>query len=320
MLVLTNNDTKKLKAAADIYEDLDERVLEKDILVVRVLEILSNIHIDGMTMTFCGGTCLSRAYGVIGRMSEDIDFKLWAGDDTTPSQGRKRRGRIKRAIMASLEEAGFTGADCRAKNENKFFSMNIPFGSAYPAWGVLRPFVRIECIHMPLFFEPSLRPICSITDEILGVPASFGMLCQDMRETLMEKTLAVLRRLTDDRPYYSQNPYLMRHIYDAAKILETGVELDGEMVEAFRKKIGIETAMFGTHCADLARDPVEVMRDALSSLWDDPVHRHDYETMILPMLFDKTNTDYNSCLEAFSGIAKGALDGIAPAAGESPRP
>lgn len=312
MLELTKNDLCKLKGVSDELEYLDNRILEKDILVTRVLEVLSKIRIDGVSMTFCGGTCLSRAYGVIKRMSEDIDFKLWTGDDTTPSQGRKRRSRIKHAIASALEDAGFLGADCRARNENKFFSINLPFKSAYPAWGALRPFVRIECVHMPLFFEPSFCQIRSITDEILGIDAHFGMPCQDMREMLMEKTLAVLRRLTDDRPYYSKNPYLMRHIYDAAQIIRTGITLSDDMIEAFNKKIDIETEMFGTHCADLVRSPMEVLRDALLSLQDDLVHKEDYERMVHSILFDKKGADYDSCLAVFCGVAEKVLDASSP--------
>ena len=27
-------------------------------------------------LVFCGGTCLSKAYGILERMSEDVDFKV----------------------------------------------------------------------------------------------------------------------------------------------------------------------------------------------------------------------------------------------------
>lgn len=51
-------------------------VIEKDLLITAVLQIVSTLESDGIQLIFCGGTCLSKAHGLIERMSEDIDFKL----------------------------------------------------------------------------------------------------------------------------------------------------------------------------------------------------------------------------------------------------
>jgi len=55
---------------------LAEAVLEKDLLLTEVLQAINATDKDGIGLVFCGGTCLSKAHGLIDRMSEDIDFKL----------------------------------------------------------------------------------------------------------------------------------------------------------------------------------------------------------------------------------------------------
>lgn len=51
-------------------------IFEKDLLITEVLRTVVAVDSDGIQLVFCGGTCLSKAHGLIERMSEDIDFKL----------------------------------------------------------------------------------------------------------------------------------------------------------------------------------------------------------------------------------------------------
>ncbi|KEZ00844.1 hypothetical protein GQ57_38470 [Burkholderia sp. MSh2] len=51
-------------------------ILEKDIHVTDALRALSAIVHEHVQLVFCGGTSLSKAYGIIERMSEDIDLKI----------------------------------------------------------------------------------------------------------------------------------------------------------------------------------------------------------------------------------------------------
>lgn len=50
--------------------------IEKDWYVVQILNILKDLEIKGIDFIFAGGTCLAKAYKVIERFSEDIDFKI----------------------------------------------------------------------------------------------------------------------------------------------------------------------------------------------------------------------------------------------------
>jgi predicted nucleotidyltransferase component of viral defense system len=55
---------------------LDETVIEKDYYVTQVIHTLSNVENENFRLVFCGGTCLAKAYKLVQRMSEDVDFKI----------------------------------------------------------------------------------------------------------------------------------------------------------------------------------------------------------------------------------------------------
>lgn len=55
---------------------LSAAILEKDIHVTDALSAMMQIRDPEINLIFCGGTRLSKAFGVIERMSEDIDIKI----------------------------------------------------------------------------------------------------------------------------------------------------------------------------------------------------------------------------------------------------
>lgn len=51
--------------------------LEKDYFVLEAITLIQGLPPSpDFRLVFCGGTCLSKAYGILHRMSEDVDFKI----------------------------------------------------------------------------------------------------------------------------------------------------------------------------------------------------------------------------------------------------
>jgi predicted nucleotidyltransferase component of viral defense system len=55
---------------------LGEGEVEKDWYVTQVIRKISKIHYEDFQVIFTGGTALSKAYGLIQRFSEDVDFRV----------------------------------------------------------------------------------------------------------------------------------------------------------------------------------------------------------------------------------------------------
>lgn len=70
---LQPGDQSEVLAAAAAQTGRPKHLLEKDVWVVWTLSSLFGSPV-GQNLVFKGGTSLSKAYGVIGRFSEDVDL------------------------------------------------------------------------------------------------------------------------------------------------------------------------------------------------------------------------------------------------------
>lgn len=69
---------------------LPARVLEKDLMICEALRAIAAIQIDGVAVTFSGGTCLAKAHKLLERMSEDIDLRVALANQSTLSRSGAR--------------------------------------------------------------------------------------------------------------------------------------------------------------------------------------------------------------------------------------
>jgi hypothetical protein len=81
----------------------DPALVEKDWHVIKALAAIAAADIGMFRLVFGGGTALSRAHGLIRRMSEDLDLKIVAGE----TQSRSALRRLRENITACLLGAGF---------------------------------------------------------------------------------------------------------------------------------------------------------------------------------------------------------------------
>ena len=88
---------------------ISEFALEKDFIVTDVLRAISTITHDKFDLVFCGGTCLSKAYGLLERISEDVDIKVVpkAGVQLSAGQQRTAIRALKADVKAALVAVGF---------------------------------------------------------------------------------------------------------------------------------------------------------------------------------------------------------------------
>ena len=90
---------------------LTPRAVEKDFWVCWTLRELFALADWGPSLTFKGGTSLSKAWKLIDRFSEDIDVVIdrnrfgFGGDDLSKNDVNKLRGRCRKAIHEGLEPA-----------------------------------------------------------------------------------------------------------------------------------------------------------------------------------------------------------------------
>ena len=65
-------------------------LLEKDEHLTDALRAVFSLKIEGLRLIFCGGSSLSKAHGLIERMSEDADIKVVGTDEAASWSTRVR--------------------------------------------------------------------------------------------------------------------------------------------------------------------------------------------------------------------------------------
>lgn len=133
---------------------VDPAFVEKDWYAVRLAAIVAGVTGQEIYPVFSGGTSLSKAYGLIQRFSEDLDFKV-AQPPGKLSRGRRRA--FRNALVAAVRnDAAFTllDADIHSGDESRFFHCRVTYENVQAWNAALRPHLQLE-----VTFDPPVEPI-----------------------------------------------------------------------------------------------------------------------------------------------------------------
>lgn len=217
-------------------------LLEKDVWVVWTLSSIYRSPLAD-SLTFKGGTSLSKVYGVISRFSEDIDLTydirklvpdlLKEGDPIPATQSQQRKitsairdrlpgwieGAVKPIIQSALEANGLTAALTIAGDLNDKLILDYPevkTGTGYAAPTVLLEF-GARATGEPHDFHDVGCDMAQVLDGVLFPSAR--PLVMAVERTFWEKATAahvfcLQGRLRGDR--YSRHWYDLAAIYQSA--------------------------------------------------------------------------------------------------------
>lgn len=193
-------------------------LVEKDWHVVQALAALKDAASDGLSLVFGGGTALGRAYGLLDRMSEDIDLRIVGEQSAHRSSLKRFRGQVKDA----LEARGFDLEKARigVKQGDRYVRLDLPYAPILQGEGVLRPEIKIELAAFPLRRPAVERSVRSFVNEAYDRdPEIKAISCVPLVETAAEKFVALTRRAGAIFGGHDQmDGTLVRHIYDLSRL------------------------------------------------------------------------------------------------------
>ncbi len=219
MSVLKELPSKKQfeQAAAELA--IDPAMVEKDWYVTQVLAFMANLNLPGYKIVFSGGTSLSKAHGLIKRFSEDVDFKVLTNEK---SPDRKTLSEFKNAVIGALIKSGFlvNFGSLKARDGNKFFSIDINYNAHFAPVSGLRPHIQLEISITLLQLLHCECSVQSMLSELQKGPAEVGSIaCVDPVETAADKLSALVWRIP--KQVFEEQPNdrsLVRHIHDLAAL------------------------------------------------------------------------------------------------------
>ncbi len=118
-------------------------MIEKDWYVTQVLSFFSSSHFPGFEIVFSGGGAFQGAW-LIQRFSEDVDFRVITTTEDTPSRQRQKLSDFKNAVVKALREEGFSVSDPVAKDNNRYFTVDIEYDTQFDLLDALRSHVKLD--------------------------------------------------------------------------------------------------------------------------------------------------------------------------------
>ena len=98
-------------------------------------------------MTFSGGTSLSKAWGLIKRFSEDIDFKVAEPAGASASRARRERTAYRARVLGALSGAGFELiGEPYVRDLGRFFSADLAYDAEFTAGEGFARISALKCL------------------------------------------------------------------------------------------------------------------------------------------------------------------------------
>ena len=277
--------------------------------VTDALRSLTSVAHEHVRLVFCGGTSLSKAYGLIERMSEDVDLKIVLAADHPLSLGQLRShlSALKHKIADTMQAMGFEPVEeeSLARNANRYFASGWHYESQYKTDSSLRPHLSLEFTARMPYFAIVQKPLDYLTTRLAGQEAApFVMNCVAVEETLAEKVLSFLRRFAEHRAGASDNwdTALVRHIYDVWCIAAMDANTVERAAEHFRRLVEYDRHEF-TRDVAFVDDPARCLTQALTEAEHDRQTRGEYATRLLPLIYGSARPTFDEAFAVFKAVA-----------------
>lgn len=285
--------------------DLAAATLEKDVHVTDALHALAMLRHPSVTLVFCGGTSLSKAYGLIERMSEDVDLKVVLAPDHGLSKSglRVHLGKLKAIVVDVMTTLGFVAVEEErwALNENRYFASGWLYATRYPVHNSLRPHLSLEFTVRSPRFGTEERSIGYLVDQLADRHGErFRMTCIATEETLAEKVLSFLRRHAELRAGLREkwDSALVRHVYDAYCIVRSNPGVIDRAAPCFKDLVDSDRTEFRLH-EGFVRDPKRCLMTALRTAESEEKTCREYRDVLVPLIYGHERPTFFQAFDVF---------------------
>ena len=286
-------------------------LLEKDEHLTDALRALFALQPEGVQLVFCGGTSLSKAYGLIERMSEDADLKVVFPDlDQSRAETRRRLSELRTLVTNTLAGIGLTEDKPKGQafNENRYFC----YARHYASIAGLRPHLQIELTARTPVLPTEVRRITSRADALAGrSDHAFEVPVVAVAETVAEKSLSFLRRYAQHRAGLMRQAWgtaLVRHLYDVHRIYQRQPEVLAAARRAFPALVAGDQKEFGAQFPDFAAAPRQVLSGALRQARADAKIQAEFTGNLLPLVYGGDTPAFAQAFGDFNAVTEALLE------------
>ena len=296
---------------------ISEYALEKDYIVTDALQAIFSLQHPQFNFVFCGGTCFSKAYGGLDRISEDVDIKviLKPGAVLSKSELRDALSQLKPTVILALVKAGFDEQDIskQASDENKYLVFDANYDTHFIKAKEMRSNMKLELNYTTLALAPQDQTIgLLLTGLSDGKPYTFQTKCVDLREGLIEKLISFPRRLAMHLVDSSRelDKTLVRHLFDVHQIIKAhpGVLDETQLLQnIFIGKLNQDAKDFANQHPEFLVDPMGELRKAMLFAKENPIISTMYINFIRDMVYSSNPPSFDEAFQTFNLNLEGLL-------------
>ena len=310
MRSLSLEQVELIKAAANEGLSLfSAGALEKDVHLTEVLRGLKLVETGDLTLVFCGGTSLVKAYGYLNRMSEDIDIKVIDRSDRNTSAIRQSMSHLKVAVTKKFVDSGFVVNAPQAMSANRYVTFELRYEPKFPSEVSLRPELKVEFTYAPAHLPVVQRSISTLFLRDIGMderPLEFT--CNAMEETLAEKILGFLRRSSRHVSIQDGDERLVRHIHDVHILTGMGPDLLATH-RAFKLAVAEDVRKFANQDPAFSQNPKLVLETALRMARSHSQLKVSYLNFVEDLVAGDA-PDFDVAFSTFTLLAGGLIAGL----------
>lgn len=325
-------------SAEGLLRGLPVQTAEKDVHITELLKGLSELqvhhdhfrdldprkgqltrHDTGIKLVFAGGTCLSKAHGLINRMSEDVDIKVVLEPLDEPlKKGRGDKMRLvalQEQVGTLLASLGFplltdTGSNNpHVRDAHRYYVVGAGYKSSYPQLPSLRPELKLELIQRHPLLPLERREFGYLHESLAGVAptVTLSIDCISVAETTAEKVISLLRRCAYKWDGHQKNgeidPALVRHVYDVARIAQKSGDSVVAAKGIFPQLVENDRREFERQNPQFDADPVEVLKRTLLAAKSNGELKKQYNSILLPLVYDLDPPSFEKAFSSFEAVA-----------------
>ncbi len=247
-------DIDVLRSQSVSLQPLEPSILEKEVMVKDVVLEVAKVGGDqGFQLIFSGGTSLSQGWGIIERISEDVDFRVIAPSFPSKNSKSKALSILKAELGRALREAGFEiNGEIIGRDSNRYIRAAVVYESAFTTDAPsLRPYIKVELMEVDRPFNIEHREVRDILErhrvgqQLQSQPVPMVSL----PNIISDKVISYLRRTAEHKANpelsYRYDPRLVRHLYDVHSIASTDSSVVAKAAPIFVDTLAQEARQYG---------------------------------------------------------------------------
>lgn len=294
--------------------ELANPVVEKDYYVTQVIHALSNIEDEYFRLVFAGGTCLAKAYKIVKRMSEDVDFKIQRKQITknfSKTRFFKELKQFRSNIISKLQIADLTSDTSIVCNEGQYLRVQLNYPSIFSINSNLRPHILLECtladVHLSLE-NLSIRTLIEDTLENVVIFEPSSTQCVSVYETAIEKWVSLTRRIIAiEREYHSDDATLIRHLYDLS-LIKHADKINPNFFSLAKVIVNNDAKKFKNQHPEYWNNPNAEILQSLTLLKNKSVWKTRYQEFIEAMVYDNSSAqEYEAAIHVLENISASVI-------------